>query len=257
MSLDYAIWTADIAAEAVLLGVLLYRRTWRSFPAFSLYSLWSLASDIGTMLIYRRFPSLYAIAYLTAIAVGSLLEFGVLVELAWSVFRPYRSLLPRATPFVLAGTVLLIGAAIWPLTDLSGTFHTSLQYSLFVHLRQDSAILRVFLFLALAGCSQLLSIGWRDRELQIATGLGFFSLVDLAFEMVLSHIALGPAYIHLNRIVILSFTCSLFYWIYSLARKEPERRPFTPQMQSFLLAVAGSARSARLALSGSGQTQKP
>jgi len=38
----------------------------------------------------------------------------------------------------------------------------------------------------------------------------------------------------------------------SFAQKEAERREFSPQMQGLLLAVAGSARSTRIALTGSG-----
>ena len=42
-------------------------------------------------------------------------------------------------------------------------------------LQHTVSILRILFFLVLAGGSQLLSIGWRDRELQVATGLGFYS----------------------------------------------------------------------------------
>jgi hypothetical protein len=48
--------------------------------------------------------------------------------------------------------------------------------------------------------------------------------------------------------VIASFICALFYWIFSFAQKEAERREFTPQMQNLLLAVAGVARAERTAL---------
>jgi hypothetical protein len=38
------------------------------------------------------------------------------------------------------------------------------------------------------------------------------------------------------------------YWVFCFAQKEPERREFSPQMQSMLLAVAGAARTTRLAM---------
>jgi hypothetical protein len=41
------------------------------------------------------------------------------------------------------------------------------------------------------------------------------------------------------------------YWVFSFAQQEAERREFTPQMQSFLMAVAGSARATRLTLTES------
>jgi len=51
--------------------------------------------------------------------------------------------------------------------------------------------------------------------------------------------------------VAASYSCCLLYWAYSFARKEAERREFTPQMQNFLLAMAGTARTTRMALADS------
>lgn len=255
-SLDLALWYGNLAIEAALLGLLSYRRAWRAFPAFFLYNFWSLAGDAGLLIIGRStFQSFYVSAYLVDLIVSSALEFCVLVELSWSIFRPYRPVLPRATPFALAGFILVVGIAIWPFTGISGLFHTQLAYHILVRMQQVSSIERVLFFLILAACCHLLSIGWRDRELQIATGLGFYSLVSLAVEIVQSHLAFGHFYVHLNRIVVSGYACSLLYWVFCLAHKEPERRPFTPQMQNFLLALSGAARSARLSLNGSGQTE--
>ena len=120
-----------------------------------------------------------------------------------------------------------------------------------MRLLQTTAILRILFFLVLAGCSQLLSIGWRSRELQIATGLGFYSLVSLGVAMLHTHQTMGPLYRHLNQVEVASYLCSLLYWVFSFAQKEAERREFSPQMQNLLLAVAGAARSTRMALTDS------
>ena len=104
------------------------------------------------------------------------------------------------------------------------------------------------MFLILAGSSQVLSIGWRDRELQVATGMGFYSLVSFGAILVHTHQTSFPQYRALNEIVVASYLCSLLYWVYSFAQQEAERREFTPQMQNFLLAAAGVAREQRLAL---------
>jgi hypothetical protein len=116
---------------------------------------------------------------------------------------------------------------------------------------QTTSILRILFFLALAGCSQLLSIGWRDRELQVASGLGFYSLVSLAVAMLHTHQNMGPLYSHLQQVVVASYICSLLYWAVSFSQKEAVRREFSPQMQSLLLSVAGTARATRTALADS------
>jgi hypothetical protein len=103
----------------------------------------------------------------------------------------------------------------------------------------------------LAASSQLLSIGWRDRELQVATGLGIFSFASVSVDVWRQHIELGHKYNVLNQIVVASYVVSLLYWGFSFAQQEAARREFTPQMQNFLLAVAGNARSARMSFDDS------
>jgi hypothetical protein len=120
-----------------------------------------------------------------------------------------------------------------------------------MQLQQTVTILRVGFFLVLAGCSQWLSIGWRDRELQVVTGLGFYSIVGLCVAMLNMHQTTGVQYLHLNQIVIGSYILSLVYWLYNFAQQEVARREFTPQMQNFLLAVAGAAHSSRVTLTES------
>jgi hypothetical protein len=115
---------------------------------------------------------------------------------------------------------------------------------------QSVSILRILIFLGIAGSSHFLSIGWRNRELQVATGFGFYSLVSMAVAMLHTHQAMGPQYRRLDQLLVASYLCSLLYWAFSFAQKEPERQEISPQMRSFLLALAGSARATRVALSG-------
>ena len=111
-----------------------------------------------------------------------------------------------------------------------------------------SSLLRILFFVGLAACSNLLSLGWRDRELQVATGWGFYSLISFAAMLIHTHKSTVFQYGSLNEIVVASYVCSLVYWAYRFSQKEVERREFTPQMQNVLLAMAGVAREQRLAL---------
>ncbi|MGA2672744.1 MAG: hypothetical protein ABSE99_05900 [Terracidiphilus sp.] len=251
MSLDNAFWLTGVVIETAVLGLLLYRRVWQVLPIFCLYCAWDLLGNAGLYAIFRFFPGSYLTAYLVETIVDSVLEFGVLVELAWSVLRPFRASLPRGSLLVVSGLIVAIGAAIWPFAVIPGFGNLPPEFHLLMRLQQTTSILRILLFLALAGFSQLLSIGWRNRELQVATGLGFYSFVSLAVAMLHTHQAMGPLYNHLQQIVVAASLCSLLYWVFSFAQKEAERREFSPQMQNLLLAVAGAARSTRMALTDS------
>ena len=248
MQLANILWIAGSIAEAVVVGLLIYRRGWRTFPIFFVFCIWDLVGSVGSYVILHFFASRYVTAYLIETVVGTVVEFSVLIELAWSVLRPIRASLPRSSLIVIVLIVLAAGAAIWPLTGIHQIASGNLEMRNIVRVQQTASMLRILFFVLLAGCSQLLSIGWRDRELQVATGLGFYSLVSLSATILHSQQMTTASYSQLNQIALASYLCSLLYWVFSFAQKETARRAFTPQMQNFLLAVAGSARATRLTM---------
>jgi hypothetical protein len=262
VSLDIALWFAYIVAEAALVGLFCYKRLWRTFPVLFTYCVWDLSSNITVYLISRSYSprsTVYATTYLIQAAIDSLLQFGVLVELTWAVLRPLRASITRVALVPICVLILVAGAIIWPFTSLPGIVHAEKVVHILMQMQQTVTILRVCFFLALAACSQWLSIGWQDRELQVATGLGFYSIVSLGVAVLNTHQTTQFQYQHLNEIVIGSYIFSLLYWLYSFAQQEVARREFTPQMQNFLLAVAGAAHSSRVTLAGprSGKDPEP
>lgn len=248
--LDHAVLFASIVGEALVCALLLRQKMWRTLPFFTVYVFWTLASELASWIIIWKMSSLvYGRYYLGQTIVDSLLLFTVLVELAWSVLSPVRASLPRHSLVVLSVLIALSGLAIWPLAGLAIPQNfTGLNILLF-QLNETFSILRVAGFLIMAGFSQLLSIGWRDRELQIATGLGFYSIVSLLVSLFHSHQAKGPEYHWPDQALSLCYVGTLFYWTYSFATKVQERKEFSPQMQQFLLLMGGGARAGRIALS--------
>jgi hypothetical protein len=251
MNLDTILWIAGPVSEAAVAGLLIYRHAWRTLPTFTLYSFWTLFGSLLAYAVHRFFPAAYLTTYLIEEGLDNVLQFCVLVELAWAVFRPIRASLPRSTLWILGILILAAGMAVWPFSDSSAFAHLPLQWHFLFRFRQTVSILRVLFFLLLAGCSQLLSIGWRDRELQVATGLGFYSLVSLTAAVLHSHQSAVGQYRNLDQVLVASYILSVLYWAVCFAQQEAERREFSPQMQSMLLAVAGVARTTRIALTDS------
>lgn len=248
MSLDVALSFAAIGTEIALVTVALRKATYKAFPIFCAYLVWDILDNLGLYTILRLHAVSYFEAYLAVLAIDSLIWFAVLVELAWSVLRPFRSALPRGAIVVVGLIIGAACAAIWPFAHSVAYGTYGPQSRLLLHLQQTVAIMRVLFFLVLTACSQLLSINWRDREMQIATGLGFFSLVYVAVSIFQAGQVASPFYNNLARLEMASYISSLIYWIFSFSRQAAPRREFTPQMQSFLLAVAGNARTTRIAL---------
>jgi hypothetical protein len=238
-----------MAAEAGLLLVLIKARVFRLLPAFFLYVCWSLVSD--AVLFYAQHSvstdAYYAI-YEIQTVVDSILMFAVLVELSWSVLRPIRGSLPKFAWIAIAALIAVAGLLLWPLAGLTLPANLAHQGRIFFRLQQTFAILRVVVFLAMAGFSHLLSIGWRNRELQVATGLGFFSILSLGVAVMHTHQLIGQQYHWLDELGSAGYLGSLSYWVIAFTTKEAERQNFSPQMESFLLLIGGTAKANRIAL---------
>jgi len=249
VTFDSGILSAGVVGEAVVFTLLLRRRGWSTLPFFCLYILYSLASDVtGYIVLAKHSELLYGRYYFTQIILDSILQFAVLGELAWSVLRPVRSSLPRGFRIVVYVLIALAGAAMWPLATLTVPPALTRLSSILFHLQETFSILRVVCFLIMASLSQLLSIGWRDRELQVATGLGFYSIASLLVTVLHSHQAMGTQYHWLDQALSVSYLGTMTYWVFSFATKEQERKEFSPQMQQLLVLMSGGARTGRMAL---------
>lgn len=248
MSLDTTLWLVGLGAEVCVVGLSLYRKLYRITPVFCGYVGWSLLTDLLFYFLNRYYgqalisdPKYFRI-YMAQMAIDSTFQFAVLVELGWAVLRPIRASLPRYSIFILAALFAISAAIIWPFSGYMVPSDVSAKSGiLFFHMQQTVVVLRVIIFVAMAGFSQLLSIGWRDRELQIATGLGFYSMCTLAIWLMHSHQTVaGNRYYHtLDQVGVGAYLCSMAYWIFSFLQQEEKRQEFTPEMRNFLLAMTG------------------
>jgi hypothetical protein len=244
-------------AEAVVVLLLFWKHVFQSLPAFFLFVCWSLLSDSLLFAVFSLHPAIYFRTYEIGLIIDSVMIFSVLVELAWSVLSPIRGSLPRNSWIVIAVLIVVAGFLLWPVAGLTLPAHLTPAGMNFFRLHQTTAILRVLVFLGMAGFSQLLSIGWRNRELQIATGLGLYSIVTLAVSVLHTYQISGrPQYHWLDEVGVASYLAALIYWAVCFSTKEAERQEFTPQMQNLLLAVAGAARSTRIDLSDSAEAKR-
>ena len=248
---DSVLSGCGVLVETVLVVLLAREHVFRAFPAFFLFACWNLASE----LIVNGLEHLYPLAAFRIYEVGMIIDsamiFAVIVELIWSVLRPIRNSLPKRSWTAIAVLIGLAGLALWPLAGYTVPSKLTSEGATFFRLQQTFAILRVIVFLGMAAFSQLLAIGWRNRELQIATGLGFYSILSLAIAIVHTHQAVGSQYHWLDEFGAVGYLGAVAYWVLSFATKEMERQEFSPQMQNFLLLIGGTAKTSRAALKDS------
>jgi len=256
-SIHNFLWLSICLTEALVIGLLFFKHVWRMLPVFCSYCIWDLSENLSLEAVAHYAPRIAFHVLFAVTIIDSAFLFCVLVELAWSVLRPLRASLSRSSLVLVALIILVAGAAIWPFAALQGLANaTTREGLLYMQLQQTSTILRILFFLVLAGGSQLLSIGWRDRELQVATGFGLYSIVSLTVAVIQTHQTSQVQYDELTVAAVAGYLGCLLYWAFSFAQQEAARREFTPQMQKFLLAIAGAARSARIGLEDSHDAKK-
>jgi hypothetical protein len=250
--LDTTLVWSGIAAQAALIALLIWRRAYKRLPLFCVYILWCLTSDSFGLFLSTHYRDLYSRYFLYEVPLDSLLQFGVLVELSWSVLKPLQASLPRWTVPAIAALFLIAGSVAWSIAGSTLMHGLPPEWHLILRLRQTTSMMQILFFVVLAAGSHLFSISWRDRELQLATGFGFFSLASMAVSLLHAQMPQVAHYHMVDQILPGAYFLSLSYWAVSFAQKEAIRQEFTPQMRSFLLTVSGAAHAGRIALDSNG-----
>jgi hypothetical protein len=232
-------------AEIGLLIVLIVRRQFKIFPVFTLYVAFNLLSDLGVGALMVLYPIHIARSLAFALLpLQYLLELGILLEITWNVLRPVHASLPQGSVrvFVSAVGLALLGGIFlaWHFGNTGNKIQDiKVPFDLMV------GLLRMLIFVATAGFAQLLGVGWKNKVLQLATALSFYSAVSLIVSLVERYSGRSK---DLDGLVSVAFTLELAFLVWVFTTKEVRRREFSPQMEHFLVTLAGRAKLARTAL---------
>jgi hypothetical protein len=235
-----------VVTEIGLLVVLLVRRQYKTFPVFTIYIAFGVLTDIGIGLLFAgASKSLARAVSIVLLPPQYFLEVMVLLEIAWHVLRPVQISLPRRALQIFAMCLVLAvlcGTLLaWHVDSTGSPIYGKLKGPLDLTV----GLLRMLIFVVTAAFAQLLGIGWKNKVLRLATVLSFYSAVALIVSLVQSHS--GPSEV-LERIQAANFTFELGCLMWVFTTKDVRRREFSPQMEQFLVTLAGRAKLARSAV---------
>jgi hypothetical protein len=234
-----------MVAEISLLVALIVRRQYKIFPVFTAYVAFGLLSDllIGTLMAVSPTHNARSLMF-GLLPLQYLLELGILVEIAWNVFHPVHASLPRGSirVFVAGVTLALVGGVLlaWHFGNTGNTIE-----DVKVPLDVTVGLLRMLIFVATAAFAQLLGIGWKNKVLQLATALSFYSAASLIVSLVERYSGRSQ---ELDGLGTVAFVLEFAFLVWVFTTKEVRRREFSPQMEQFLVTLAGRAKLARTAL---------
>lgn len=251
--LDNSLWILSDAGQLLLLGILLGRRLNRIFPTFTVYILWQLMADLFLFFAIQTHQTgdSYIRLFYSLLAITYLLELGVLFEITANVLSPTGQSLRRKILYFFLGAVATVGicATFMALYADASVFKHA---RVFMVMDTTDAILRLAIFLLLAGFAQVLGLSWKNHVLQLATGLAFYSVIFLVAQLAQSQLHPGAGfsseYHFWAQVQALGYLCTLSFWCYAFLKKEAPRKEFSPQMAKILVSLSGTAQRQRSVL---------
>lgn len=226
--LNKILCVAGISTEILLILVVSWRRIARNLPCFLVYTYWTICSDLSSLVVYYYFPRHYFLCYQIQITCDGLILLAVLFDLARSVLRPLPPIGSRGILFLLLLVMVGMGSILWRISDAWALYAWLQEWHIAMRLELTLAFLRILFLLLIGGLIQFLTrhfipVGWGDRELQIATGIGLYALVSLAGSVLHTYRFSAEKNILIADFVSLGYWICLAYWVVSFLR--PERIP--------------------------------
>ena len=214
-----------IVCEAILAGILWRRKYVRRMPFFSGYMVSAVVIDLSAAFFIHESSTMYFEYFRIEYVTDAVIQFLVLLELARGVLRPLPNLVGRGAVLLMVAITAAEGALLWHFSVQWVHRPWPADWLFLVRVQLVASLLRILFLLLLGWLIQLLNrhlipIGWGERELQVATGVGFWALVSLGVALALRYPVSVPVYRAIDCMSGVSFFAVVVYWIFSFLRPE-------------------------------------
>ena len=227
----YALWFAHPALQLGLLGLMFWRKLYRSFPVFFSYIGFQIATFAVTFPLRVQGPRFYNIffyLYWTTTAISVVIGFGVIHEVFQDVFRPYHTLRDLGSVlFKWAGLVMLMVAAVVA-ASTSSDAQTPIIAGI-TTLQRSVRVVQCGLVLFLLVFSRYLGTHWRQKSFGIALGFGAFASVELSLVALSASTNLSQDVTSVINMV--AYNLTLLAWMGYMTITSPEREPSTHMLR--------------------------
>lgn len=232
MPVAHLIDVLELSAPVIELGivvVLIAKKLWRRFPAFTAYAMLHVAK-LPTEFFLRHQPGaayykIYFLFYWGTEALSAFLTFAVAYELYGEVFRRYEGLqkLGRVLMNWVAAILVLIGVLV---SGMSNGSDYSRLVSGIMTVRQIFDITRLGLILFLFIFASYFKLRWSNYMFGIAVGLAFYGSVELVAQAFQVHYG-SVVNIGYAILVGAAYDCALVIWLsYLLTRSNAVDQSF-------------------------------
>lgn len=237
---DRFVWATSLYGLVLLFLVLWIRRRAKSFPLFTTYIVWSFVEAIVLYFVfYHLSQRAYFYSYWLLETVDEALQLLVFYELSVQVFCPTgvwaRDVRNTFVGLVCASTLvaLLLSWLAQPVTRLP--IQTFLLRSNFF-----TAALLSELLVGTMVLSATVGLPWKTHAARIAQGLGAFSVICVAKDIVSNYVGISRdthAFNELDHIKTLTYLACETYWIVTLWPEAPAPRELPEAMRMMIYTL--------------------
>jgi hypothetical protein len=238
--LDFFFWAVSFLENLGLLFVLWYRRLGKSFPFFTALAMLCVIRTIVLYFVLRHgTKQSYFYTYWSLAIVDTMLQLGIVYEIASRVFRPvgvWARDVRGSFIWMLGLSVTVALGLSWLASPPARTWAQSFvtKGTLF------AAALISELFVLMMALSISARLPWKTHVAKIAQGLGAYSLASLLIETGHSYFGVGgevQTFVFLSRIRIAAYLSCVAYWAVMLWREEQPSREMTQEMRERLFTL--------------------
>jgi hypothetical protein len=234
---DRVVWAASFCGQILLLrGALEFGVRAKTFPAFTTYIVQSIAKAVVLYFVFHHLSQrAYFYSYWSLGTVDEALQLLVFYELARHVFCPTgvwaRDVRRTFLGLVCASTLLAL-LLTWlarPPARSADPDVPDLRSNFF------SAALLSELFVGTMVLSVTVGLPWKTHVARIAQGLGAFSLVCVATDIVSSYAGMSRdthTFNQLGHLQIMTYLACETYWIVTLWQEAPAPRELPEAMRT-------------------------
>jgi hypothetical protein len=227
----YTLWFAHPVLHAGVVGILLWRKLYRTFPIFFSYIAFQILVFAALFPLHKdRFYTIFYYMSWGTTAVSVILGFFVIHELFQDVFRPYHTLRDLGSVlFKWAALVMLLVAGVVAASTASAT-EEPLRTGIMT-LQRSVRVVQCGLILFLLVFSRYLGTNWRQKSFGIALGFGGFASVELALVAINAATDNVFNQVLTDYVNMSAYNLTLLIWIGYMLAKSPAREPATHMLR--------------------------
>ncbi len=225
-----AVWIAVILAESCLGALLLFRKAYREYPAFSGFVFFCVARSLVLSYVARTNLPLYQPVKWIAYAPQLAILIAIVLEVLHRLFHPFDAL-PRNTMkhFSQATALVAVAAIAFAVLNPGAQPTAWMTFARAMDQVVSWILCAVFVFVALF--SSYFGIPWRHRVYGIGVGFLIYLVADVAVTTAVTQLRLPP-FSPIWLLDMLAFLAACLVWTsYFQAADVPRSVPTSEQIK--------------------------